>query len=131
MKYLYLILLITITVSCNNLKPETTPAESESPTIVEVTSNSRKSNSNRLAAGAKKFMRNKKINNTTKGAVIGGIVGGVTGALVSKNKPGQGIIVGTVIGAGAGALTGKAIDNKQRNGRIFKNGLFGRRENRD
>lgn len=55
----------------------------------------------------------KKMNNTTKGAIIGVSVGAVTGAIVSKDKV-KGGILGGVIGGVAGAGTGAVIDKKKK-----------------
>lgn len=64
--------------------------------------------------------KKKGMNNTTKGAIIGGgagaVTGAVTGAVISKDK-GKGAVIGGVIGAatgaGVGAVTGKQIDKKK------------------
>lgn len=67
------------------------------------------------AAPAKKGM-----NNTTKGALIGGGAGAVTGAAAGAlidGKHGEGAIVGgligSVVGAGVGAVSGHAVDKKK------------------
>ncbi len=64
------------------------------------------------ASPATKTQR-KKMNNTTKGALIGAGAGAITGAVVSKKK-GQGAIIGGVVGAGAGAATGAIIDQQKK-----------------
>lgn len=56
----------------------------------------------------------KRMNNTTKGALIGAGVGVVTGVATSKNKV-QGGIIGGIIGGGAGAGVGAVIDKKKKN----------------
>lgn len=56
----------------------------------------------------------KKMNNTTKGALIGAGVGVVTGVATSKNKV-QGGIIGGIIGGGVGAGAGAVIDKKKKN----------------
>ncbi len=55
----------------------------------------------------------KKMNNTTKGAIIGASAGVVTGVLTSKDKV-KGGILGGVIGGAAGAGTGAVIDKKKK-----------------
>ena len=55
----------------------------------------------------------KKMNNTTKGAIIGASAGIVTGVITSKDKV-KGGILGGVIGGAAGAGTGAVIDKKKR-----------------
>lgn len=131
MKYLYLTILLIGAISCNNLKTESAPTEPEIQKVAKVSPKHRKSKSDLegLTEGAGSFMRNKNISRTTKGAVVGAGVGAVTGAIISKKNPGRGAIVGGAIGAGAGALTGRISERKPRK-RLFKNGLFGRR-NRD
>ncbi len=57
---------------------------------------------------------NKKMSNTTKGALIGVGVGVVTGAATSKDKV-KGAILGGVIGGAAGAGAGAVIDKKKNN----------------
>ena len=56
----------------------------------------------------------KKMNNTTKGALIGVGVGVVTGAATSKDKV-KGGIIGGIIGGSAGAGAGAIIDKKKKN----------------
>ena len=56
---------------------------------------------------------NKKMNNTTKGALIGVGVGVVTGVATSKDKV-KGGIIGGIIGGGAGAGAGAIIDKKKK-----------------
>ena len=53
-----------------------------------------------------------KMNNTTKGALIGVGVGTVTGAMLSKDKA-KGAILGGVIGGSAGVGAGAIIDKKK------------------
>lgn len=53
-----------------------------------------------------------KMNNTTKGALIGVGVGTVTGAILSKDKA-KGAILGGVIGGSAGVGAGAIIDKKK------------------
>jgi hypothetical protein len=55
----------------------------------------------------------KKMNNTTKGALIGVGVGVVTGVATSKDKV-KGGIIGGIIGGGAGAGAGAIIDKKKK-----------------
>lgn len=55
----------------------------------------------------------KKMNNTTKGAIIGVSAGVVTGAIISKDKV-KGGILGGVIGGAAGAGAGAIIDKKKK-----------------
>lgn len=55
----------------------------------------------------------KKMNNTTKGAIIGASAGVVTGVIVSKDKV-KGGILGGVIGGAAGAGAGAVIDKKKK-----------------
>ncbi len=55
----------------------------------------------------------KKMNNTTKGALIGAGIGAASGAVIDK-KPVRGAVLGGVVGAGAGAVTGKIIDDKKK-----------------
>ncbi|MCP9768927.1 glycine zipper 2TM domain-containing protein [Lacihabitans sp. LS3-19] len=57
----------------------------------------------------------KKMNATTKGAIIGAGTGAVTGAIVDKKHRGRGAVVGGLLGAGAGAVTGSVIDKKKGN----------------
>jgi uncharacterized protein YcfJ len=71
-----------------------------------------------------KFFRDKSISQTTKGAVLGAAAGALTGAAVSKNDKAKGAVIGGAVGAGAGALTAIAIENKRKNGKFFKKGLF-------
>ncbi len=82
-----------------------------------------------LLKTADKFIRNKEIPEAAKGAVIGAAAGALTGAAVSKNDRAKGAIVGGAVGAGAGALTGAAIDKKQKDGKLFKKGLFKKKKN--
>jgi len=53
--------------------------------------------------------------NKAKGAVIGGVVGAGAGAIISKEKKGQGAIIGAVLGAAGGYGVGAILDKK--NGR--------------
>lgn len=55
----------------------------------------------------------KKMNNTTKGAIIGASAGIVTGVITSKDKV-KGGILGGVIGGAAGAGAGAIIDKKKK-----------------
>ncbi len=58
------------------------------------------------------------MNNTQKGAVIGGgsgaVVGGTIGALISKRPGGAalGALIGATVGGGAGALIGRRMDKQ-------------------
>lgn len=56
----------------------------------------------------------KKMNNTTKGALIGVGIGAVTGVATSKDKV-KGGIIGGIIGGSAGAGAGAIIDKKKKN----------------
>ena len=56
----------------------------------------------------------KKMNSTTKGALIGAGAGAVTGVIVDKNHRGRGAVLGVILGAGAGAATGKVIEKKNK-----------------
>lgn len=56
----------------------------------------------------------KRMNNTTKGALIGVGIGAVTGVATSKDKV-KGGIIGGIIGGSAGAGAGAIIDKKKKN----------------
>lgn len=79
------------------------------------------------ASGANKFLKNKNVAKSTKGAAIGATAGALTGALIAKDSK-KGALIGGVVGAGAGALTGRVTDKSKPRKKLFKNGLFGRRK---
>jgi len=54
-----------------------------------------------------------------KGTAIGGASGAVLGAIISKNKKGQGAVIGAVIGAAGGYVLGRSQDKKD--GRVNYN----------
>lgn len=56
----------------------------------------------------------KRINNTTKGGVIGAVAGGVAGGLIGKKKKNTagGAIIGAAVGGAAGALIGRYMDKQ-------------------
>lgn len=130
MKTLLLIFLATISLidSCEKKKDEVT--EAQEPKFIK-RSTSKKAHDDSFFKKTDRFLRDKEISETTKGAVIGGAAGAVAGAVISKKNPEKGALVGGLIGAGAGTVTGKAVKNKRERGRVFKNGLFGRRRNKD
>ncbi|MGF1533721.1 MAG: OmpA family protein [Bernardetiaceae bacterium] len=54
----------------------------------------------------------KSVNNTTKGAVIGGSAGGVLGGVIARKNPAVGVIVGAAVGGTAGAVIGRYMDKQ-------------------
>jgi hypothetical protein len=77
--------------------------------------------------GTTKFLKNKNVAKSTKGAAIGATAGALTGALIAKDSK-KGALIGGVVGVGAGALTGRVTDKTKPRKKLFKNGLFGRRK---
>ena len=126
-------LLMCSLMSCNSAK------QAEIQEVNEVVATPKKTNYKRtnsdlenIVGGANRFLKNKNISKTAKGAAIGATAGAITGALVSKKKPLRGAIIGGAVGAGAGALAGRLSDKSPRKRLfkkpLFKRGLFGRRE---
>jgi uncharacterized protein YcfJ len=117
--------------SCKNEEQKSAQSEEDVQVVTSKESTpKRTSQTKRVVGETEELMKNKEVKNVTKGAVVGGVAGAVTGALVSKEKPVKGALVGGAIGAGAGALTGAAIDKKQKDGKIFKKGLFKKNKNK-
>ena len=56
----------------------------------------------------------KRINNTTKGGVIGAVVGGVAGGFIGKKKKNTaaGAIIGAAVGGATGAVIGRYMDKQ-------------------
>ncbi len=82
------------------------------PATVEEPSYTQETSSTQQTKGVSKSKK-KKMNNTTKGAIIGVSAGVVTGAIISKDKV-KGGILGGVIGGAAGAGAGAIIDKKKK-----------------
>ena len=72
--------------------------------------------SNNSGSKSEKIASKKRMNNKTKGALIGGgvgiVAGAATGAAVSKNK-GKGAVVGGVIGGAVGPGVGYGIGSQK------------------
>ena len=122
MKAVLLIFLFSVPFFDSCQKAEDSTAELEEVAKQKPISN--KPQKNNLVQQADNFLRDKKVSDPLKGAVIGAAAGALTGAAVSNNDRAKGAIIGGAVGAGAGALTGVAIDKKQKDGKLFKKGLF-------
>lgn len=129
MKILLLIFLTALPFieSCQNSEDDTT----EPPEQAKVITATKSPKTNSFAQQADKFFKDKSISKPVKGAVIGAAAGALTGAAVAKNDKAKGAIVGTAVGTGVGIIAGAAVEKKQKDGKLFKKGLFKKKKNKN